>query len=185
MLAVTAAAVAVVSAVVAVVVGMTVVVQMLVVMGVCVVVGVGMGVLMGMGMTVVAVLMGVGMGMLVAVGAAVDVIVIDMHSNFSFSLFSFYYTRTGPSCQNIYFFGNIPPPGLRREEKWGIMQDITKRRDSPWKTISTTTIMITIITTTTMPISMPTALPTPTVMSTKIRKRWSTGCPGPSGIWKR
>ena len=100
------------------VVGVVMAMQMLVVMGMCMVVGVLVVVLMGMGYTIVGVLMGVRMGMFMGVSAATNMIVMDMHSIFSFMLF-FNYTELRPICQQKGR-GDAPP-------LWIILQACCRR----------------------------------------------------------
>ena len=134
MLALGSAAAAVVVAAVVVGVSMAVVMQVLMGVGMGMVMVVGMGVLVAVGMAIVGMFMGVGMGMRMAV-LAMDmvVIVVVMHNEFSFTIDILYpnYTRTATQCQNIYFSRNIPPPGLRKREKQGIMGQSTVKEGKP------------------------------------------------------
>ena len=86
---------------------MTVVVEMGMLMGMLVVMSMGMMMLMAVGNTIVGVLMGMGMGMFMVVGMAAHMIVMDVHSKFSFAVF-LYYSHNRPPCQNIYFFPGTP-----------------------------------------------------------------------------
>jgi hypothetical protein len=84
------------------------------------VMGVIVGMLVAMGV-VVSVLMGMGVVMFMVVAAAGDVIVMNMHMVSPLHFF-FYYTCGTRFCQNIYFWGNIPPSGLHNHGKTCIMK---------------------------------------------------------------
>ena len=112
----TLAAAAMTAAVMGVVMLVTVVMQMLMAVGMLMVMVMHMAMLMGMGNTVMGVLMGMGMLVVMAVAMTADVIVIQMHGRFSFC-FSLYYNGGPCGCQNIYFYQNNPPQGLREPGK--------------------------------------------------------------------
>ena len=78
--------------------GITVIVQMLVSVGMLVRMFVRVGMLMGVGNTVVGVRMGMGMFVMVAVITAGNMIMMNVHSIFSFSLF-FHYNGRCRHCQ--------------------------------------------------------------------------------------
>jgi hypothetical protein len=147
-------------AIVAVVMGVTLAVKvvMLMRMGMVVVVGVSMG--MAVCMPIVGMLVSMGMAVLVIVSAA-EVVMVNMHRSLSFFIF-FYYNINIPVCQSIYF-ALIPHQGLHKPRKCDIMRENRLSEEFTWPTFTNITITH---------ISMPTASPTPTVMSTRTRRRF-------------
>ena len=82
-------------------VGMTLLMQMLMVMGMLMRMGMFMGMLVRMGNTVVGVLMGMLVGVRMGVLAAANVVMMDMHSNPPFFVFS-YYTEKTQLCKDFF-----------------------------------------------------------------------------------
>ena len=100
MLALGGAAVAMAAAVVGMGVLRALGMEMLMGVGMLMVVDVSMGMLMGVGMSVVGVLMG--MSMLVVTGVTADVIVMQMHGNFSFAFFFLLYLRDRGMSKHLF-----------------------------------------------------------------------------------